>query len=217
MPPWWVVFLILLFLILFLRAIGKWLANRKRKRQQDALRKREEEERKRQKEASPGQQRPEYKPPAGSVFISYRRQDSQHVTDRIYDSLSNKLGKGSVVKDVDAIRIGEDFRVAIQKKISQCSVLVAVIGQNWNPAAASGSPRLADPRDHLRIELETALKEGKPVIPVLVDGAAMPAEENLPPSLANLPYLNAAPVRPDPDFHNDVERLLRGIESHLNC
>ncbi len=52
-------------------------------------------------------------------------------------------------------------------------------------------------------------------MPVLVDDVEMPTEEELPPSLAPLAYRNGISVRPDPDFHNDAERLLRGIESLL--
>jgi hypothetical protein len=65
---------------------------------------------------------------------------------------------------------------------------------------------------HLRIEIETALELSIPVIPVLVDGAEMPTEEELPPSLARLAFRNGILIRPDPDFHNDADRLLRGIE-----
>ena len=50
------------------------------------------------------------------------------------------------------------------------------IGKNWNEASSAGTPRLNDQRDHLRIEIETALECRIPVIPVLVDGVEMPSE-----------------------------------------
>jgi hypothetical protein len=153
--------------------------------------------------------------PAGLIFISYRRQDSQHITGRIYDKLSTQFGKSSVFKDVDAIPLGVDFREHLQEKVGQCSVLVAVIGKDWNQTSISSIQRLTDPQDYLRIEIETALERRIPVIPVLVDGVAMPDEKDLPPSLARLAYYNGISVRPDPDFHHDAARLLRGIESLL--
>jgi hypothetical protein len=158
---------------------------------------------------------PPPKKSAGLIFISYRRVDSQHITGRIYDRLSTQFGQSSVFKDVDAIPLGVDFREHLQEKVGQCSVLVAVIGKDWNPTA-SGIQRLADPRDHLRIEIETALERRIPVIPILVDGVVMPDEKDLPPSLARLAYYNGISVRPDPDFHHDADRLLRGIESLLS-
>jgi hypothetical protein len=154
-------------------------------------------------------------PPTKSLFISYRRQDSQHITGRIYDRLSTRFGKESVFKDVDSIPLGFDFRDHLREQVGRCSVLVAVIGKNWNPVSVSGQQRLSDPRDHLRIEIESALERRIPVIPVLVDGIEMPGEAELPPSLARIAYHNGIAVRPDPDFHHDLDRLVRGIEQLL--
>jgi len=150
-----------------------------------------------------------------SVFISYRRHDSQHITGRIYDRLAARFGKELVFKDVDSIPLGLDFREHIREQVGRCAVLLAVIGRNWNPLAASGQPRLSDLRDHLRIEIESALERNIPVIPVLVDGVESPNEDDLPKSLASLAYRNGMPVRPDPDFHHDMDRLVRGIEQLL--
>jgi len=150
-----------------------------------------------------------------SLFISYRRQDSQHITGRIYDRLAAHFGREFVFKDVDSIPLGFDFRDHLREQVGRCAVLVAVIGKNWNPQSAPGQPRLSDPRDYLRIEIESALERHVPVIPVLVDGIEMPAEDELPPSLARLAYHNGIAVRPDPDFHHDLDRLVRGIEQIL--
>ena len=98
----------------------------------------------------------------------------------------------------------------------RCSVLLAVIGRGWlDSAAESAKRRLDDPRDHLRIEIETALRRDIPVIPVLVQGGPMPAEEDLPSSLRSLSYRYGASVRPDPDFHPDMDRVIKGIEAHF--
>ena len=160
-------------------------------------------------------QPPDAHPSTKSIFISYRRQDSQHITGRIYDRLSAQFGKSVVFKDVDSMPLGVDFRAHIREQLCRCSVCIAVIGKNWNEASSAGTPRLNDQRDHLRIEIETALECRIPVIPVLVDGVEMPSEGELPPTLAPLAYRNGIRVRPDPDFHHDADRLLRGIESLL--
>jgi hypothetical protein len=55
------------------------------------------------------------------------------------------------------------------------------------------------------------------VIPVLVQGAALPGEQELPPSLRELAYRNATVVRADPDFHADIARLMDGIAFHLKA
>jgi hypothetical protein len=75
--------------------------------------------------------------------------------------------------------------------------------------------RLQDPRDFVRIEVEAALKRNILIIPLLVRGASMPEEDQLPPSLQKLVYRNAISIRPDPDFHRDMDRLIAAITDHI--
>lgn len=147
------------------------------------------------------------------IFISYRRQDSADISGRIYDRLVQQFGKDAVFKDVDSMPLGIDFRMHLQHSVGRCTVLLAVIGNSWM-GVESGRRRLDDTRDHLRIEIETALQRNIPVIPVLVQGASIPSEEQLPPSLQSLAYRNGLAIRTDPDFHTDMERLIKGIQAH---
>jgi hypothetical protein len=97
--------------------------------------------------------------PGKLIFISYRREDSSHITGRIYDELCAKFGEGSVFKDVNKIPIGVNFKEYIQNAITgRCAVLIAVIGPHWSKSS-SGQERLRDEDDHLRIEIETALQQ----------------------------------------------------------
>jgi hypothetical protein len=94
--------------------------------------------------------------------------------------------------------------------------MLAVIGPTWLTATNDdGVRRLDDQRDHVRAELEAALSRAIPVIPVLVQGARVPPESALPTALAPIAYRNSIEVRPDPDFHNDMDRLMRSISSYL--
>jgi hypothetical protein len=148
------------------------------------------------------------------VFLSYRREDSQHITGRIYDRLEAQFGGDGVFMDVDAIPVGEDFRDSIQKAVSQCDVCLVVIGDGWLEAASGSkgpSRRLDDRRDFVRVEIETALKQKIPIIPVLVGTAGMPSPDELPESIVPLAYRNAGVVRPGRDFRIDIERLVEAI------
>jgi hypothetical protein len=69
--------------------------------------------------------------------------------------------------------------------------------------------------DFVRIEIEAALERNIPVVPVLVQAAPFPRPEDLPETLHSLVYCNGIPVRADPDFHQDMDRLIRGIEAYL--
>ena len=70
---------------------------------------------------------------------------------------------------------------------------------------------MADAVIEARIEIEFALNSGTPVIPLLVDNTPMPLEKELPQSLRDFAHLNATAVRPDPDFHRDMERVIRAL------
>lgn len=150
------------------------------------------------------------------IFISYRRDDSHDSTGRIFDRLKSQFGLEQLVRDVDSIPTGVDFREYLAAEVNKCQVLVAVIGRHWQDIKdASGKRRLDDPRDMVRIEIETALQRNIPIIPVIVGGAAFPDEKNLPPSIKGIVHRNGVFVRPDPDFHPDVDRLIQSLEAVL--
>ena len=152
----------------------------------------------------------------GHIFVSYRRSDSADIAGRIYDRLIGKFGKGPVFKDVDSIPLGLDFKEYLDQKVGECDVLLAIIGDNWlNASDSTGKKRLEDPADFVRIEIQSALERGIPVIPLLVRDAHMPSEESLPSSLRKLVYRNGIPVRSDPDFHRDMDRLIAALEKYI--
>ena len=139
------------------------------------------------------------------VFISYRREDSRHIADRIDEWLVQHFGRESIFKDIYSIELGWDFRKAIRDAVGRSDVLLAVIGPRWASAVdAQGKRRVEDPVDFVRIEVESALERDIPIIPLLVDDANIPGEDQLPPSLQMLPYRNGLRVRPDPDFPWDM-------------
>lgn len=152
----------------------------------------------------------------GNLFISYRRSDSADIVGRIYDSLVEVFGRESIFKDVDSIPLGVDFKQYLDQKVSECRVLLAVIGDDWLDARdAQGQRRLDDPDDFVRIEIQSALERDIPVIPLLVRGAQMPDEDRLPPDLHKLVYKNGMPIRPDPDFHHDIDRLVAALDQYI--
>jgi hypothetical protein len=151
------------------------------------------------------------------LFISYRRDDSADVTGRIYDRLVAKFGKDTVFKDVESIPLGTNFKTYLDGVMRECAVAVVIIGQQWLTILDEhGKRRLDDPRDIVRLEVETALARNIPVIPLLVQSASMPAEDALPPSLAELAYRNGTPIRRDPDFHRDMDRVEEALQQWLN-
>lgn len=109
---------------------------------------------------------------------------------------------------MDSIPLGVDFREHLGRVVGECDVLLAVVGDEWLAVDSAGRRRIDDTKDFVRIEIEAALERKIPVIPVLVRGASVPTENDLPASLVPLSYRNGIAVRPDPDFHRDMDRLI---------
>jgi hypothetical protein len=150
------------------------------------------------------------------IFVSYRREDSADVTGRIADRLRSHFGDQAVFIDVDSIPYGVDFRAYLDEQVSKCQVLLAVIGRGWLTIKdETGRHRLQSASDFVRIEIEAALRRNIPVVPLLVQGAEMPAEKKLPDSLRLLRFRNGTRIRHDPDFHRDMDRLITNLEQHL--
>lgn len=126
-------------------------------------------------------------PRTNRVFLSYRRGEGADICGLLQHDLAAALGPRSVFMDLDAIAPGANFTFALVAALSQCDVMLVLIGPTWaTEADASGAPRLAQRSDFVRIEVETALSRHIRVIPVLIHGAQMPPPAQLPSSLRPL-------------------------------
>lgn len=152
-----------------------------------------------------------------AIFIGYRRDDTADVAGRVYDALALRFGRNRLFKDVDDIPPGADFGDYIQTILPRCRAALILIGPNWATARdQAGRRRLDDPNDWVRVEIETALQVSDlMVVPVLVNGAQMPHIEELPPSLQPILRRNAAVIRRDPDFRDDLERLAKALRTSV--
>ena len=129
--------------------------------------------------------------PMRAIFISYRRDDTEGQSGRLYDDLVRRFGDDAVFMDVAGIEAGRDFRKVIDENVASCGVLLAVIGPTWLDAKdETGVRRLDNAMDFVRLETAAALKRDIPVVPVLVPGARMPKSEQLPDDLKELAYRN---------------------------
>jgi TIR domain len=152
---------------------------------------------------------------ATKVFISYRRDDSAGHAGRVHDRLEREFGRDLLFMDVDSVPLGVNFVAVLSEEVAKCDVLLAVIGPNWlNARDEDGSRRLDNPHDFVRVEIGAALQRSIPVIPILLDGAKVPKANQLPKELEELSLRNGLDVR-HASFHNDVDRLIRGLKEQL--
>ncbi len=153
----------------------------------------------------------------GGVFISYRREETAGQAGRLYDHLSSRFGDDRVFMDVDSIAIGTDFTKAVVQAVSRCSILLALIGPHWSAITdTKGIRRIDYSHDFVRIEIETALQRDIRVVPVLVDGAALPPADDLPPSLRPLIRRQALELS-HASFRSEVSRLIAAIDEVLDA
>jgi len=147
------------------------------------------------------------------MFVSYRRQDTPYVAQALKDRLEERFGKGSVFLDIDNIPFGVDFREHIDRAVQQCDVMLVLIGDAWlSPASGQTTSRLFAAQDFVRTEIESALKRSIPIVPLLAESAEMPNADELPDSIKNFVYRNAAELRAGRDFNSHMTRLVESLE-----
>jgi hypothetical protein len=145
------------------------------------------------------------------IFVCYRREDSAGFARALKTVLGSRYGKARVFMDLDNISPGELWEDVVNRAVSDCDVLIAVIGAHWLTIEDSkGKRRLSDPLDPVRLEIETALAEKLTVIPTLLQGATMPTSEKLPPGLDSLPAIQALAITDDWDA--GVTKLLTTLD-----
>jgi hypothetical protein len=153
---------------------------------------------------------------SAGIFINYRRHDTIATAGRLFDRLALAFGNKQVFMDVEHIPAGADFTLHIEAELTKCGVLLALIGPHWLDIRDNfGSRRLLDANDLVAKEIEVALHRGLNVIPVLVDGAAVPKLEDLPDALKPLVRRNAVELR-NAQFGVDVDQLVVRISELLN-
>ncbi len=153
---------------------------------------------------------------AGCIFLSYRHKETDWPTLRLRDRLVEAFGDDRIFTDVESIEPGQDFTKVLGGAVGSCRVLLAVIGRDWlNARDDGGRPRLDNPNDWVRVEIESALRRPKVlVIPVLLDGTEMPRVEQLPGELAQLALRQAVEITAN-GFANQVETLIATLQKIL--
>ena len=152
--------------------------------------------------------------PTRKIFISYRQADNADFVYRIRDWLIQRYGREHVFMDFDNLPAFTRFEDYIKTRISESDAVLAIIGPDWLPLLQAKAAD--DDRDYVRIELETALSTPTTILaPVCIKGAGMPNRRDLPESLRPMCDINAARLDGGKAFYDDIERLMRDIESIL--
>lgn len=98
----------------------------------------------------------------------------------------------------------------IRARLADAQGVLVLIGPRWAGSDAAGARRIDDEGDFVRLEVQEALDCGARVVPVLLPGATMPTEDELPPPLKALARRNALALD-DLNWDAGVARLLAGL------
>jgi CHASE2 domain-containing sensor protein len=152
-------------------------------------------------------------PSPRAFFISYRRHENAWAAGMLRDELVERFGSNSVFMDTASLYAGQQWPRRIQDALRGCSVMLALIGESWMARdGANGARRIDDPRDWVRREIETVLRRPDAiVVPVLLDGAAMPTSDDLPESLRALADRQGARLTVN-SLAADIDALIESIE-----
>jgi hypothetical protein len=146
------------------------------------------------------------------IFISYRRSDTAGHAGWLQQILEDTYGRPNVFRDLDAIHPGQHFPTRIARTIADCTDMFVLIGPGWLEPGPDGRPRLLQEEDWVRLELETAIHRGLPLLPLLVGTASMPGRATLPPSLHPLADRQFQVLR-DSHFAEDVRQALARLDA----
>jgi hypothetical protein len=144
------------------------------------------------------------------VFVSYRRRDIPGTAGRLKADLGDRFGARRVFFDVDDIDGGARFTDRIAAAVAECRVLVCLIGPSWQP------DRLHVPDDLVHVEISTALRASKVVIPVLAFGGQLPERGALPDDLREFPLSNWREVRDESAWASLVETLVSDVREAID-
>ena len=145
------------------------------------------------------------------IFISYRRDDTRQAAGRLGDDLVREFGQDRIFRDIERIELGVEFAQVLNEALNNCNVMLVLIGRHWLTVTdVQGAPRLDQPTDWIRTEIVTALTRKVRVVPVLVDGATLPTEAELPDDLRPLVRRQAFQIE-DARWRSDVQRLVEGL------
>jgi TIR domain len=152
--------------------------------------------------------------PSTQVFISYRRDDAAGYARAVCDELARHFGDQQVFMDVDDIGAGQTFGDVIEAHVGAARVVLVLIGRRWLGERDGTPARIHDEGDFVRREVSAALARGASVIPVLLDGAPLPAAAQLPEALRPLLARNALELH-NTRFATDMQRLVQTLRGLL--
>jgi hypothetical protein len=147
------------------------------------------------------------------IFINYRRTLNPKDAQLLFKTLERQFGAGRVFLDVKGLEGGDHWLHTLERQVDASIAMISIIGHGWADVRddEGKNRRLDNPNDFVRFEIARAFSRKIPVLPVLVDGAAMPDISVLPPNLVELTFPQAMRLRNE-SFDEDAEKIAKRLK-----
>ena len=134
----------------------------------------------------------------------------------LYNELERVFSEAGLFMDVEGgIPPGRDFVRIIEDQVSQCQIMLAIVGRGWLAATdADGRRRMDNPDDFVRIEIESAMRLGKLVIPVVLNKTEPVRAADLPEPMRQFARLHALLLTHE-RFKSDTHGLIKAVQQAL--
>ncbi len=138
----------------------------------------------------------------GGTFLNYRRHDERLAFVRtLHGRLAERFGNRNVFLDSASIGHGRRYPNQLRRHLDRSDVVVVVIHPGWARELRT------DGTDWVHNEIRWALAAGKTIIPLLLEGTAMPRAHELPRSIRELAHFQAHRAVDDPGHEGLIEKI----------
>ncbi|WP_439661131.1 TIR domain-containing protein [Lentzea sp. HUAS TT2] len=138
----------------------------------------------------------------GGTFINYRRHDERIAFVRtLYATLAARFGDNAVFLDSATIGHGRRYPNQLRRHLDRSDVVVVVVHDGWAEELRT------DGTDWVHNEIRWALAAGKTIIPLLMDGVAMPRARDLPRTIREFTNFQAHRASDDPEHVRLCEKI----------
>lgn len=142
------------------------------------------------------------------VLVNYRCADARFGAAATYELLSIRFGKERLFLDNQSIPPGRSYVSEVLRALESIRVMLVLIGPEWLADDPESPGKLLVERDDdwVRREIRRAIERGVHIVPVLLDGAALPSPAVLPDDIRAFVLHQAVEIRHH-HFGDDVNRL----------
>lgn len=146
-----------------------------------------------------------------SAFIGYRRSDLQHFALWLADRLAYEFGVRSVFIDRSSLPPARNWSVSIEDALNASSVLMLLVGPSWLKTSNEwGQRRIDDDKDVVRLEIATALRTGKRILPIFLGHGSAPPLKALPEAIRPA-FENQGIILEDAELPSGVQRVVSAL------